>query len=166
VLKEGDDKAGGSTGTFFADWESCDGNSGGHLGDGEEGVDSAEGFAGDGDAQDGKGCEGGGHSRKVSGTSCSGDDEAEAAFLGGSGVGHKAKWSAVGADDADFARDTGSAEKRVGRLKGGPIGPTSHDNTDERTGALQEDETKCLSVEVKNFAGMVSGKGLRDQLRE
>jgi hypothetical protein len=166
VLKEGDDKAGGSNGAFFADWKSCDGNSGGHLGDGEEGVDSAEGFAGDGDAQDGKGCEGGGHSWKVSGTSGSGDDEAEATFLGGSGVGHKAKWSAVGADDADFGGDACSEEKRVGRLKGGPIGPTSHDDSDERARALQEDETKYLSVEVKNFAGRVSGKGLREQLRE
>jgi len=166
VLKEGDDKAGGSNGAFFADWESCDGNSGGHLGDGEEGVDSAEGFAGDGDAQDGKGCEGGGHSRKVSGTSGSGDDEAEAAFLSGAGVRHETEGCAVGANNADFGGDACSAEKRVGRLKGGPIGPTSHDNTDERAGALQEDETKCLSVEVKNFAGMVSGKGLREQLRE
>ena len=166
MLKEGDDKAGGSNGTFFADWESCDGNSGGHLGDGEEGVDSAEGFAGDGDAQDGKGCEGGGHSRKVGSTSGSGDDEAQAAFLGGAGVRHEAEGGAVGADDADFGGDAGSAEKRVGRLKGGPIGPTSHDDTDERKGALQENETKCLSVEVKNFAGRVSGKGLRGQLRE
>jgi hypothetical protein len=166
VLKEGDDKAGGSNGAFFADWKSCDGNSGGHLGDGEEGVDSAEGFAGDGDAQDGKGCEGGGHSWKMGRTSGSGDDEAKTAFLGGAGVGHKAKWSAVGTDDADFGRDTGSAEKRVGRLKGGPIGPTSHDDSDERARALQENETKCLSVEVKNFAGRVSGKGLRGQLRE
>ena len=166
MLKEGDDKAGGSHGAFFADWKSCDGNSGGHLSDGEEGVDSAKGFAGDGDAQNGKGCEGGGHSWKMGRTSGSGDDEAKATFLGGAGVGHKAKWSAVGADDADFGGDACSAEKRVGRLKGGPIGPTSHDNTDERAGALQEDETKCLSVEVKNFAGMVSGKGLREQLRE
>ena len=166
MLKEGDNKAGGSNGAFFADWESCDGNSGGHLGDGEEGVDSAEGFAGDGDAQDGKGCQGGGHSRKVGCTSGSGDDEAKAAFLGGAGVGHKAKWSAVGADDADFGGDAGSAEKRVGRLKGGPIGPTSHDDSDERARALQENETKCLSVEVKNFAGRVSEKGLREQLRE
>jgi hypothetical protein len=166
VLKEGDDKAGGSHGAFFADWKSCDGNSGGHLSDGEEGVDSAKGFAGDGDAQNGKGCEGGSHSRKVGCTSGSGDDEAKAAFLGGAGVRHEAEGCAVGADDADFGGDAGSAEKQVGRLKGGPIGPTSHDDTYERTGALQEDETKCLSVEVKNFAGRVSGKGLREQLRE
>ena len=166
MLKEGDDKAGGSNGAFFADWESCDGNSGWHLGDGEEGVDSAEGFAGDGDAKNGEGCEGRSHSRKMGRTSGSCDDEAKAAFLSGAGVRHETEGCAVGANNADFGGDAGSAEKRVGRLKGGPIGPTSHDDTYERTGALQEHDTKCLSVEVKNFAGRVSGKGLREQLRE
>jgi len=82
VAKERNREAGGGDGALLADGESGNGNSCGHLCDGEEGVEATKGLSGDGNTQDGKGGKCGGHPRKVSRTPGSGNEEAEAAFLG------------------------------------------------------------------------------------
>jgi len=151
VAKERNRKAGGGDGTPLPDGESGNGNSCGHLGDGEEGVEPSEGFSGDGNTQDGKGSECGGHPWKVSCATGSGNEEAEAAFLGRAGVGNKTEGSAVGTDHPDFCADAGFPKESLGGAKGRPVGTTAHDDADKGTGTLQGFEIKCLSVEVKNF---------------
>jgi hypothetical protein len=74
----------------------------------------------------------------VGGTAGAGDENPQAPFLGGAGVGDEAKRGAMGADDADFGRDSCFAEKGVGGLEGRPVGPTTHDDADERARAFQE----------------------------
>ena len=54
MTKEGDDEACSGDGSFFSDWKSSNGYACGHLGDGEEGVDSAKRFTSNGDSKDGK----------------------------------------------------------------------------------------------------------------
>jgi len=48
VTEKGDDEACSGGGAFFTDGKSGDGNSGGHLGDGEKGVEPTKRFAGHG----------------------------------------------------------------------------------------------------------------------
>ena len=37
----------------------------------------------------------------------------------------------MGADDAGFGRDTGSAQKDLGGAESGPVGATAHEDGDE-----------------------------------
>ena len=106
MLKKCDSEASGGDGPFFSDGESSDGDSCWHLGDGKEGVESAEGFACDRNSEDGKGGEGRNHTREMGGTACASEDQTEATFFGRSGVGQKAVRGSMGADDADFGEDT------------------------------------------------------------
>jgi hypothetical protein len=65
VLKKCDGEASGGDGPFFSDGESSDRDASWHLGDGKEGVESAEGFASDGNSEDwerGKSCD---HTREM-----------------------------------------------------------------------------------------------------
>ena len=65
MLKKCDGEASGGDGPFFSDGESSDRDASWHLGDGEEGVESAECFASDRNPEDGergKGCE---HTREM-----------------------------------------------------------------------------------------------------
>jgi hypothetical protein len=65
VLKKCDGEASGGDGPFFSDGESSDGNSCWHLGDGKEGVESAEGFASDGNSENGERSKGCNHTREM-----------------------------------------------------------------------------------------------------
>ncbi len=48
MTEKGDDEACSGGGAFFTDGKSSHGNSGGHLGDGEKGVEPTKRFAGHG----------------------------------------------------------------------------------------------------------------------
>ena len=151
MAKERNREAGGGDGALLTDGESGNGNSCGHLCDGEEGVEATKGLSGDGNTQDGKGSECGGHPWKVSCATGSSNEEAKPAFLGRAGVGNKTEGSAVGTDHPDFCADAGFPKESLGGAEGRPVGTTAHDDADKGTGTLQGFEIKCLSVEVKNF---------------
>lgn len=135
--KQGEGEAGGGEGAFFSDGESGHGHAGGHLGNREERIEAAEGFTFYGDAEDGQGGEGGGHTGEMGGATGGGDEEAKAAFFGGAGVGEEAKGGTMSAENANFGGDTGATEESLGGLEGGPIGPATHDQADEGAVALQ-----------------------------
>ena len=130
MLKKSDGEASGGDGPFFSDGESGDGDSCWHLGDGEKGVETAEGFACDRNSEDGKGGEGRNHTWEMGGTACAGEDQSEATFFGRSGVGQKAVRGSMCADDAGFGRDSGSAQKDLGGAESGPVGATAHEDGD------------------------------------
>jgi hypothetical protein len=162
VTEEGDDEACSGDGSFFSDGKSSDGDACGHLGDGEEGVESAKRFSSNGNTQNGKRGEGGCHSGQVCGTPSASDDDSESSFLGGAGVCDEAKRSSVGTDDAGFGRNPCAAEKSLGGLEGGPVGSTTHDDSDKWTRMLQESDIKYYLIEVKNFGVGLLGKGLEN----
>ena len=162
MTEEGDDEACSGDGSFFSDGKSSHGDACGHLGDGEERVDPPKRFTSNGNSKDGKWGEGGRHSGQVCGTACASDDDAEASFLGGAGICDEAERSSVGTDDAGFGRNPCAAEKSLGGLECGPVGSTTHDDSDKRARLIQEIEIKCFLIEVKNFGVGLLGKGLEN----
>ena len=162
MTEKGDDEACSGDGSFFSDGKSSHGDACGHLGDGEEGVESAKRFSSNGNTQNGKRGEGGCHSGQVCGTPSASDDDAEASFLGGAGICDEAERSSVSADDASFGGNAGTAEKSLGGLEGGPVGSTTHDDSDKWTRLLQESDIKYFLIEVKNFGIGLLGKSFEN----
>ena len=68
----------------------------------------------------------------------------------------------MGTDDASFGGNPRAAEKSLGGLEGGPVGSTTHDDSDKWTRLLQESEIKCFLIEVKNFGVGLLGEGLEN----
>jgi hypothetical protein len=131
VLKKCDGEARGCQSTFFSDGESSDRDASWHLGDGKEGVESAEGFARDGNSEDGERGNGCDHTREMGSASSACEDHSEAAFFSGACVGEKTLGSSMGADHADLGGDACLPEKILGGSEGGPVGATAHKDGDD-----------------------------------
>ena len=115
-----------------ADGDGGDGDTGGHLEDAVEGIDSAEGFGLDGDADDGKRGEAGDHTGEMGGTAGGGDDDFESASSSGFGVLKHGVGGAVGADDFDFVGDAEGFEGFGGGKDRFEVAFTAHDDADNR----------------------------------
>ncbi len=107
------------------------GNTRRHLDDAKKGVKAFELFGGDRHSDHGKGREGRQHPGQVGGTAGAGDDDLEAAVMGvGAVVGHVGR-SAMGADDAEFVRNTELFAHFGGFTHDGKVGVAAHDDTDD-----------------------------------
>ena len=131
MLKKCDGEASGGDGPFFSDGESSDGDSCWHLGDGKEGVESAEGFACDGNSEDGERSKGCDHTREMGSATGACENQSEATFFSGACVGEKTLGSSMGADHADLGGDPCLPEKILGGSESGPVGSTAHKDGDE-----------------------------------
>jgi hypothetical protein len=74
----------------------------------------------------------------MSGAACAGNDKTETTFFSGTSVGNEAERGAVGAYDTNFCWNPRLAKKGVGGLKGGPVGPATHNYPDKRARIFQE----------------------------
>ncbi|MDB6066893.1 MAG: hypothetical protein JWR26_3101 [Pedosphaera sp.] len=119
-----------------ADGDGGHGDAGGHLHDGEEGVEALEGFGLDGHADHGQRGQAGDHAGEMRGAACAGDDDAQAALVGGAGVLGHIQGRAVGGDYADFVGDAELDASVRGGFQCGPIGIAAHDDTDEWFGGF------------------------------
>lgn len=82
--------------------------------------------------------------------------------MGGAGICDEAERSSVSADDASFGGNAGTAEQSLGGLEGGPVGSTTHDDSDKWTRLLQESDIKYFLIEVKNFGIGLLGKSFEN----
>ena len=122
----------GVGGAGLAYGESGDGDSGGHLDDGIEGVDSGQGGGGDGNAQNRQPGFGGDDAGQMGGAAGAGDDGANAAGFEFGGVIEADIGGAMGGDDARFERDGEVAQYLDGFLHDLPIVGAAHHDGDER----------------------------------
>ena len=122
----------GVDGAGSADGKRANGYATGHLRDGQERIETFEGFGFHGDAEDRKNGFRGGHARKMGSAACAGDDDLEAALFGGFRVFEKQIRSAVGGDDTRFMWNTELGERPGGKFHGVPVGAGTHDDADER----------------------------------
>jgi len=123
--KRGVDRAGS------ADGECANGDATGHLRDGEERIETLEGFGFDRDAEDGENGFGSGHAGKMSCAARAGDDDFDAALFGSLGIFEEQIGCAVGGDDTRFMWNTKFREDLGGEFHGVPIGAGAHDDADE-----------------------------------
>ena len=110
------------------DGHRSDGDAGGHLDDGQEGVESVQGLGLHRDADDRQGGQGRDDARKVGGSSGAGDDDVEPVVPGGTYVVGQRPGVAMGAEDTFFIRDTELFEGGAGRGHDVPVTGAAHDD--------------------------------------
>ena len=105
-----------------------DGDAGGHLDDGAQGIQAAERLGLHGHADDGEGREGGDHARQVGGSARSGDDGAETLSGQAGDIVGERPGVAVRAEDALLVRDAERFERFPGRGHDVPVAGAAHDD--------------------------------------
>jgi hypothetical protein len=117
-----------------ADGEGRDGDAAGHLHDGEQRVDAVECVRLHGYAKNREACLCGDHAGKMRGAAGSGDDDADAARFGCSGVVEHAIRRAMCGNDLGLVGDCELVENFGSVLEGGPVGARAHDDTNANAG--------------------------------
>ena len=114
-----------------ADGDGGDGDAGGHLYNGEQGVETLQCLGFNRHADDGQGREARDHSGKMRCAARAGDDDAQSALVRRAGVTRHVHRCAVRGDNAGFVRNAEFFADLGGGLERGPIGIAAHDDANK-----------------------------------
>ncbi len=117
-----------------ADGDRCDWDAAGHLNNREKGIEALQGFTLDGNADDGKRGDTRQHSGKVRGATGSGNDDFEAAGVGGATEFNHIHGRAMGGEDLDVGVNAEFGAGLGGGFQRGPVGVAAHDDRNEWEG--------------------------------
>jgi hypothetical protein len=93
----------------------------------------------------------------VGGAAGPGDDQAQAAPLGCTGVGKKTPGGAMGADYAHFDRDALAPKEGLSGAEVGPIRAATHNDADQRAGWFQAVKMEGFFAREKSLGAPDSG---------
>jgi len=122
-----------------------DGDTGRHLDDGKQRIDSVERLGLHGNSHDGKGGHGGDHAWEVGGAAGASDDDLQATTTGGQGIILELKRRAVSAHDLGLKGDTQLLERVGGVDHRLPVGLRTHDDADQRCGGKRASHARSVS---------------------